>query len=310
MRALVAAGRIGDHDGVDAAVLIGRAWRSAGAHVAALGLAEPGADWARAHRALCPDDPAHYLSLTGHGPDAIVAAMASVGVCNLPRHWSPTVDMSAMDFDVALERQRQRRAHGVELVGICAADQTGQLLTGPLGLAGTRGDLGLAERLGLDRGLEHWAQGLRAAVGSGPTGQAPAGPGPGATGDDASGLPGRVPGSGAGGGAGAVVQAFGGTVRSGVDVLARAARLEQSIARADLVVTSCDVFDVDHWGSPVTDYVAALANKHEKPVVVIARTNHTYEIGQRSVGIEAVHAIGDDADVTSACGGFARSWIW
>lgn len=148
MRALVAAGRIGDHDGVDAAVLIGRAWRSAGAHVAALGLAEPGADWARAHRALCPDDPAHYLSLTGHGPDAIVAAMASVGVCNLPRHWSPTVDMSAMDFDVALERQRQRRAHGVELVGICAADQTGQLLTGPLGLAGARGDLGLAERLG------------------------------------------------------------------------------------------------------------------------------------------------------------------
>ncbi|WP_285125577.1 hypothetical protein [Propionibacterium freudenreichii] len=44
--------------------------------------------------------------------------------------------------------------------------------------------------------------------------------------------------------------------------------------------------------------------------MVIARTNHTYEIGQRSVGIEAVHAIGDDADVTSACGGFARSWIW
>lgn len=315
MRVLVAAGRLGDHDGVDAAVLIGRAWHAVGADVAALGLAEAGPDWARAHDELGGNDDDLYLPVVGVEADAMLQTLAVLGVTGLPQHWSPGLDPAGFDVRAAVTMVSRLVARRGRLIGLSLAGQELQPLTGPLGMAGRRADLGLAERLGYDRALEEWAQSLRKAVEEAWPG--PGGPDSGGataaplfTEGDEGFLPGRVPGSGAGGGAGCVIQAFGGRVRSGIEVLAEQARLEQSVANADLVVTSCDNFDVDHWGSPVTNFVTELANEKGCPVVVITRTNHTNEIGQRSVGVEAVHAIGDAAEVTAACAGFARTWIW
>lgn len=307
MRVLVTAGRIADYDGVDTAVLIGRAWRQAGAQVAALGLADAGPDWARAHDALEVTDENDYVLLTGQNQDAILEALAALGAGKLPKRWLPDPDMSAWELARLSVLINSRIQHGHQLVGLCRRDELMLPLTGPTGLAGRRQDLALADRLQLDRALTNWVNALHDAVAS-PSRETDA-----VTklqADDEPATPGRRPGSGAGGGAGSVIQTFGGQVRSALDVLAGLAKLETSIACADLVVSACDDFDADTWGGPVINYVAQLAEQQETPLVVVTRTNHTNQISQRQLAIQAVHAVGDAAEMTSACSGFAASWMW
>lgn len=295
MRVLIAPDRVGSRDGVDMAVLIGRAWREAGAQVAAVGLADAGLDWRRAHDVLSQDDPALYVSLLGTEPQAMIGLLVELGAKALPAHWAAADPVPDLDLSPV-----SARLHARALIGLCEAEAGDHVLTGPNGLVGQRGELALKDRLALDRGLENWSRAVCAASSRVmPELEL-----------DPAVTAGRAPGSGAGGGAGMVVQALGGRVRPGVDVLAELAQLERSVAAADLVVTACDNFDAHYWGTAVTKHVVAAAVRNETPAVLIARTNGTNEMDQRNVDIQAVHAIGEADDVTSACRGFAASWVW
>ncbi|RLP07971.1 glycerate kinase [Propionibacterium australiense] len=297
MRVLVAAGAMAGFDAWRAGARIGRAWREFGAEVALVPLAEIGSDWQQARENLAGPDNTLFIPLDGHdhdsgpmlwsflnggGPSTLVDAVGTAG---------PASGAEALDID-------RVRGHLAErpLIGLCRSGEQDAVLTGMLGLAGRREDLPLGQRLSLDRMLGAWAE-LLAAGGSGPA--APA---------DGPALA-STPGSGAGGGAGAVVLALGGRVLTGPQALGEIADLDRTIAAADLVVTSCESFDVDAWGGPIVDYVAQRAAVAGRPVVVVSRTNHVNLAGQRANGIEAVHAIGD-GDIGDGCLALARSWFW
>ena len=297
MRVLVAAGAMAGFDAWRAGARIGGAWRSAGAEVALVPLAELGPSWRSAQENLAGSDNTLFVPLDGHdhdsgpmllsflaggGPSSLVDAVGTAG----PDSRAQRLDLGTV------------RAHLAErpLVGLCRSGEQDAVLAGVRGLAGARTDLPLSRRLALDRMLVAWAD-LLASGGAAPT--AP---------PDGAALA-AAPGSGAGGGAGVVVLALGGRVLTGPEALGEIADLDRTIAAADLVVTGCDEFDVDVWGGPVVAHVVARANAAGRPVVVIARTNRTSLAGQREHGIEAVHAVGD-GDITDGCLSFARSWFW
>jgi glycerate kinase len=105
----------------------------------------------------------------------------------------------------------------------------------------------------------------------------------------------NVPGAGAAGGLGAGVLAFlGGELRRGIGIVAEATRLEERLARADLVITGEGGLDAQtaHGKTPVG--VARLAKRHGVPVVALAgRLGSGYEAVYEH-GIDAAFAIGSE----------------
>lgn len=76
---------------------------------------------------------------------------------------------------------------------------------------------------------------------------------------------------GAGGGMGAgLVAFFGGTLRSGLDLLAQTTGLEEEVSRSDLVVTGEGRLDRASLGGKAPVAIARLARKHGKPCIAIA----------------------------------------
>jgi glycerate kinase len=98
----------------------------------------------------------------------------------------------------------------------------------------------------------------------------------------------NIPGAGAAGGLAAGLMAFaGGTLRSGVELVAETCRLENRVERADLVITGEGRIDAQtaHGKTPVG--VARCAKRHGVPVIAVA--------GMLGDGFEAVYGEGIDA---------------
>jgi glycerate kinase len=97
-----------------------------------------------------------------------------------------------------------------------------------------------------------------------------------------------VPGAGAAGGLGAGLIAFAcGTLRSGVDVVAEAYRLDERVRGADLVITGEGRLDSQTALGKTPAGVARIAKRHGVPVVAIA--------GALTGGYKSTYAEGIDA---------------
>lgn len=91
----------------------------------------------------------------------------------------------------------------------------------------------------------------------------------------------EVPGAGAAGGLGAAFLALGGTLSSGIDVVVRAARLEEHLAGADLVLTGEGSLDGQTLRGKTPYGVARAAARHGVPVIAFA--------GRVGAGAEALY---------------------
>lgn len=179
-----------------------------------------------------------------------------------------------------------------ELVGVVPGDQLGDLLLGLRGVTARRAHLaGVADpatMLATDAALGRLAGLL--------------------------GVP-DAPGVGAVGGAALAVVALGGWLTAGPALVSQAAGLERTASLADVVVTGCDILDAVTRGGPVVGEVAAVAERSQRPCVVIAREAAVSRRELRSFGIESSHATGGGAglgasDLTRAAAGIAASWTW
>ncbi|MHB1064973.1 MAG: glycerate kinase [Georgenia sp.] len=143
-----------------------------------------------------------------------------------------------------------------------ASDVTNPLL-GPDGATAVFGpQKGATEQMitHLDAALTGWARALERATGRDVT---------------------HVPGAGAAGGLGAAFLALGATMSSGVDVVMRAARLEEQLAGADLVLTGEGAIDGQTLRGKTPYGVARAAARHGVPVIAFA--------GHVGTGAEALY---------------------
>lgn len=102
-----------------------------------------------------------------------------------------------------------------------------------------------------------------------------------------------LPGAGAAGGLGFGLLALGATRCSGFELVAEATGLAARVAAADLVVTGEGSFDSQSLRGKVVAGVAALAQQHGVPCVVVAGQ---VEVGRRdaaAAGVEAAYAVAD-----------------
>ena len=98
-----------------------------------------------------------------------------------------------------------------------------------------------------------------------------------------------VPGAGAAGGLGFGLMSFcGAEIRSGFELVAEFVRLEEAIAASDLVITGEGKIDVQTLHGKGPAGVAALARKHEKPVIAFAGVN---DLAENAGGFDGVYAI-------------------
>jgi glycerate 2-kinase len=160
---------------------------------------------------------------------------------------------------------------------LVAATDVDNPLLGPNGASAVFGPQKGADRaavLDLDDALRNWADLVERAR------------------PDGAGLR-DTPGAGAAGGLGFGLLALGATRRSGFELVAEAVRLEERIAAADLVVTGEGSFDSQSLRGKVAAGVAALAQQHGVPCVVVAGQ---VEVGRRdaaAAGVEAAYAVAE-----------------
>lgn len=124
-----------------------------------------------------------------------------------------------------------------------------------------------------------------------------------------------APGLGAGGGVPLALAPFGGWVTSGPSLCAGVAGLDATASRADVVLTACDALGFVDRGGDVVAEACAVAERAMRPCVVVARRVEVSARELRSFGVEAAHALGEDAgrsaaDLTRLAEGVARSWTW
>ena len=122
------------------------------------------------------------------------------------------------------------------------------------------------------------------------------------------------PGIGAAGGAALAVVALGGWLTAGPALVSQAAGLERTASVADLVVTGCDALDAVTRGGPVVGEAAAIAERAERPCVLVAGEVGVSGRELRTFGIEAAHAVGElpltASDLTERSRSIALSWSW
>lgn len=79
-----------------------------------------------------------------------------------------------------------------------------------------------------------------------------------------------APGAGAAGGLGYALMILGGTLLSGAELIGKQICLESAIKNADVILTGEGKSDVQTLRGKVPGYVAKLAKKHHKPVILIS----------------------------------------
>ncbi|GEL77533.1 glycerate kinase [Tenuibacillus multivorans] len=80
----------------------------------------------------------------------------------------------------------------------------------------------------------------------------------------------NVPGAGAAGGLGFALMTVGSTLTSGAELVGQTMQLEESIAKSHLIITGEGQSDEQTLFGKAPSYVAQLAQKHHKPVVLIS----------------------------------------
>lgn len=127
------------------------------------------------------------------------------------------------------------------------------------------------------------------------------------------------PGAGAAGGIGHAVMALGGRVLTGAGYGREASKLDQTIGRADLVITGGGQLDFGTMGGDVLFTVVDAATQALRPVIVIAEQNFISPRELRSIGVEAAYSVRDPQatggpveaeELTNSVRPVAASWAW
>lgn len=122
-----------------------------------------------------------------------------------------------------------------------------------------------------------------------------------------------APGSGAAGGAAAVLAALGARIATGVELCREAAVLDATLPKADLVVVASDSFTIGNFGGPVVLEVARLAGEHGVPVLAVAREVDISLRELRRHGVEQAVPLGGGpeltaSEITGRAGRIAAGW--
>lgn len=298
MRVLVAADAMAGLGPRGTSEVIAAAFADIGADVAVVPLAEGGDGFADAIAEL---DPAGFLAR----PDSLEQALHALShLQSVPVASKIRVDLTALTppdwgsltaLDSAQLAGLAASIAGRELVAIVRTGDQSSSLTGLSGRVAERGrehGLDLGETLANDDTVDTWLKSL--------------------------GIDGTTPGTGAAEGVGAVVQALGGRVCSGIEALIEGFGMEKTVARADLLVTGTPVLDFHAVGGDVVKEMARLGTEALRPVIAIVGRNFVSSRELRLAGIESAHAILDGAgeehplpaQLAEVAGRVAKSWSW
>lgn len=304
MRVLVVGGRVGSCGPVEAGRALGVAFaqaRTPSPQVAVVPAAAGGADLRDALDAL--GHPSRLLA--DADPQALGRALAAelagvtgrllIDLTPLPDQPSSAILLAAglgiTPGEAARLPELRRLAGGADLAGVIPTGQAGDLLLGPQGVAARQGYAAGEQTLQVvrrDDDLKLLASTLEVR---------------------------DAPGLGAAGGAAAVLVGLGGRLATGFALVREGARLDDALARADLVVVASDTFTTGDFGGPIVIELAAAASDIGVPVLAIARET---EIGQRELrryGVQAAQRLGGGpelgaSEITERARTIAASWTW
>ncbi|MCE1173707.1 MAG: glycerate kinase [Propionibacteriales bacterium] len=310
-RVLVACDRIGTLSSAAAGTAIGRGLAEY-ADVAVVPLAIGGLELGEAVAALSGTP----LRTDGPGWWVETASEVVIGWTQEARGWDPTATTEDLGrWVAAVSAAHPAVAVSLDLTGITAIDggaglwaQAGDVLVGRLsaaivapdeltlpatglqGVVATRGYAAgrtvaevLAADTAMQRHADQWGAGLATAAGGG-----------------------------ASGGAGLVVRHLEGRLLSGPQYCHFLARLDATVAVADLVVTGCTALSALDRGGPVVAAVAEWADQAQKPCVALATGPELSRREVRTFGLEAMHPLPADPDaaaLTAAAVRLGRSWF-
>ena len=122
-----------------------------------------------------------------------------------------------------------------------------------------------------------------------------------------------APGGGAAGGAGLAILSLGGELLTGTQFCHRLARLDATLAAADLVVTGCTELSALDRGGPVVTAVAGWAEAAQRACVLFTTGAGLARRELRTLGIEAAHLLppGEPtpAAITATAARIAAGWV-
>lgn len=235
------------------------------------------------------------------GGAGLLAGLGATADVELTGGVAGLAELSELDLDPV-----RRLLAGVRLVGVLPHDEQDRVLLGLRGITSRLRTPGAdpAELLAVDARLATLARLAR-------------------TGPDGTDLAGR-PGAGAAGGAGFAILALGGELVTGTGYLAERQGLDQTLARCDLVVTGCTVFDFASRGGGVVAQLARRAEQALRPCIAIAGEVLIGGREMRTMGIEGAypvieaHQLGGQSVEAALSGGrlsetaarVARGWAW
>lgn len=215
-------------------------------------------------------------SATNDGGAGLLAALGATADVALDA--GPEALTGVTDVDVTAAR---RRVHGVELV---IASDVDLALLGMFGATKTFGpQKGLTEEqiLLVDGILDRFVE---AACGSSPAERRVA---------DAKG-------AGAAGGLGFALLLLGGTVVSGIDLVADAVGLIRQAGAHDLVVTGEGTYDFSSRAGKVVFGVASVAREAARPCIVLAGQVQVGSREMRAMGVESAYSVADRVGVEAS----------
>lgn len=330
MRVVVASDVIAGLSSVRAGTSIARAFSQAGAHCAVVPMADAGPQFVTAWADLRALSPA-----TVPACDGVTASFAydqrrgDVAIFVQPRPADPwggdsadfahgirgalnVIDgqVASVVIDVSAHETHDggrgfvdaigNDLDGVTLTGVVGIDEVDQPLTGLRGIVSRDGrpdGLDVADLLRYDGQLVDWAHELSARRGDGMNIV-------------------ERPGAGACGGMGAAILGLGGSIQAASDFLAQRARLLETMAQADLVVTGCEQLDFGAMGGGAVRHVVDLASQAMRPAIVLTSKNFISQRELRSVGIEQACEVGTpdldapEAWLENSARRIASGWVW
>lgn len=215
-------------------------------------------------------------SATNDGGAGLLAALGATADVALDEGPAVLADVTAVDVSGARDR-----LEGVELVIAADVDVT---LLGMFGATKTLGpQKGLSDEqiIAVDGWLDRF---VVAACGSAPAERRVA----------------DAPGAGAAGGLGFALLLLGGTVVSGIELVATTVGLADSIGRHDLVVTGEGTYDYSSRSGKVVHGVAAAAAAGARPCIVLAGQVLVGSREMRAMGVESAYGVADRVGVEAS----------
>jgi glycerate kinase len=221
-------------------------------------------------------------SATNDGGAGMLAALGATADVPLDAGPAALAAVTAVDLSAAVERMR-----GVELV--IAADVDVSLL-GMFGATKTFGpQKGLTDEQIIE--VDGWLDRFVVAT---------CGPAP------AQRRAADAKGAGAAGGLGFALMLLGGTVVSGIELVARTVGLTDSAADHDLVVTGEGTYDFSSRAGKVVHGVAAVAAAAARPCIVLAGQVLVGSREMRAMGVESAYGVTERVDVEASLAEPAR----